>query len=55
MRVDQLAEMLLAMRPEDSLKSKEFYSKTWNVDDYKHLPTPEVKKIEESKAEAPGA
>jgi len=41
--------MLLNLRPDDSSKSKDFYDKVWNVEDYKHLPAPEVKQIEEKK------
>lgn len=48
MRVDQVADMLEALKPAPSDSFGRFYNKVWNVDDYKDMPLPEPKKIEES-------
>ena len=52
MRVDQLRDMLIKMKPAPSKSHDDFYSKIWDVKDYEHIPAPEVKQIVESKNEA---
>lgn len=48
-RVNALVDMLNDLYPKPSKRQDDFYKKMWNFDDFKDIPVPEPKPVEEVK------